>query len=122
MNTVITRQGLETLLTSGEPFKLVEALPLKYYQEEHLPQALNLPLEQLAKLASELLPEKTELVVTYCASVSCENSATAAAQLRQLGYTNVLEYREGKADWKAAGLPLSQGHDPSSAESRNAQV
>jgi rhodanese-related sulfurtransferase len=105
-STQITRTELQDKLQAGSPFKLVEALPAKYYQEAHLPTALNLPLDQIDELAANLLPNKEELVVTYCASDGCENSATAAAHLRNLGYVDVREYHEGKADWIAAGLPV----------------
>jgi len=44
--------------------------------------------------------------VVYCASGPCQNSGIAAWRLAQLGYTNVLDYHEGKAEWIAAGLPM----------------
>jgi rhodanese-related sulfurtransferase len=104
--TQISRTELHDQIQAGSSFKLVEALPVKYYQEAHLPSALNLPLDQIDERAANLLPNKEELIVTYCASDACENSATAAAHLRKLGYSNVREYHEGKAGWIAAGLPV----------------
>jgi rhodanese-related sulfurtransferase len=44
--------------------------------------------------------------VTYCASLTCRNSEIAANKLIALGYTNVRDYAEGKADWIEAGLPV----------------
>ena len=44
--------------------------------------------------------------MTYCASLTCRNSEIAANKLIALGYTNVREYAEGKADWIEAGLPV----------------
>jgi rhodanese-related sulfurtransferase len=41
-----------------------------------------------------------------CASLECRNSEIAANKLIALGYTNVREYAEGKADWIEAGLPV----------------
>ena len=104
----ITRTELRDRIQAGATFKLVEALPRKYYEEAHLPTAFNLPLDQIDELAPTLLPDKQELVVTYCASDACENSGIAAAHLRKLGYTNVREYHEGKADWIAAGLAVAE--------------
>jgi rhodanese-related sulfurtransferase len=105
-STQISRTELHDQIQAGSPFKLVEALPVKYYQEAHLPTALNLPLDRIDELAANLLPNKDELIVTYCASEACENSAKAAAHLRKLGYSNVREYHEGKAGWIAAALPV----------------
>lgn len=105
----INRTELFDRIQAGAAFKLVEALPPKYYEKAHLPTALNLPLDQIDKLAPALLQDKQELIVTYCASDACENSGIAAAHLRKLGYTNVREYHEGKADWIAAGLEVAEG-------------
>jgi rhodanese-related sulfurtransferase len=105
-STQISQTELHDQIQASSSFKLVEALPEKYYREAHLPTALNLPLDRIDELAANLLPNKDELVVTYCASDACENSATAAARLRKLGYSNVREYHEGKAGWIAAGLPV----------------
>ena len=42
----------------------------------------------------------------YCAGAPCPNSGMAASRLAALGYTNVRDYHEGKAEWIDAGLPL----------------
>src|SRR6516162_9136272 len=98
-STRISRTELQEKIQAGTPLKLVEALPAKYYQEAHLPTALNLPLDQIDEQAANLLPNKEELVVIYCASNTCENSATAAAHLGKLGYTNVREYQDERQPW-----------------------
>jgi rhodanese-related sulfurtransferase len=53
-----------------------------------------------------VLPDKHAPVVVYCASATCKNSHQAAEALIAIGYEDVHVYVEGKADWKAAGLPL----------------
>jgi rhodanese-related sulfurtransferase len=116
MNTSIPRISREELLAQiNNPesgFRLVEALPGQYYAEAHLPGALNMPLDDIDVLAPQVLPDKTALVVTYCASDSCENSALAAEHLLRLGYRNVREYYEGKKDWIGAGLPVEREPAP----------
>lgn len=97
---------LKSKLDAGEPMVLVEALPARYYEAEHLPGAINIPHDQIHRLAPEYLPDKNKPVVVYCASTDCQNSRIAAQALEIMGYRQVLEYVEGKADWKAAGLPL----------------
>lgn len=106
MTAKITREELKRKLDANENFVLVEALPRKYWAKGHIPGALNIPHDQIEALAPELLPDKDREVVVYCASTTCQNSEIAAEALTDLGYSKVLEYVEGKADWEAAGYPL----------------
>ena len=102
----ITRKELKQNLDAGEDFALVEALPRKYWAKKHIPGALNLPHDEIERLAPELLPDRDREIVVYCADTACANSQIAAQALRDLGYSKVLEYVEGKADWEAAGYSL----------------
>ena len=106
MNATITRRELNRKLSSAARPTLVEALPEKYYADQHLPNALNMPHEQVDALAPALLPDKSAEIVVYCANIQCQNSHIAAHRLTGLGYTNVAVYRDGKQDWEDAGLPF----------------
>lgn len=106
MTQTISRATIESLLESNEPITLVEALPAKYFDEGHLPGAINIPHDQVRELAPSLLPDKEALIAVYCASTTCRNSKVATDLLRSLGYSNALEYTDGKQDWVEAGLPL----------------
>lgn len=107
--TSISRTEIQNKLAQREKVILLEALPAKYYEDGHLPGAINLPHDQVDQLAPAMLPDKSAEIVTYCASLPCPNSEIAAKRLIELGYTNVKEYREGKQDWFEAGLPLENG-------------
>jgi rhodanese-related sulfurtransferase len=109
MHRVITLDRLRARLESGDPVTLVEALPPMYYEREHLPGAINIPHDEVDALAPELLPDRDAEIVVYCASGPCQNSGSAARRLAALGYTNVSDYHEGKAEWIAAGLPVEAG-------------
>ena len=106
MNQSISRDDLNNLINSGRKPTIIEALPKQYYEAEHLPGAINIPHDTIQLNATQLIPNKQQTVVVYCASAECKNSHIAAETLRQLGYTSVYEYSEGKKDWKEAGLPL----------------
>jgi rhodanese-related sulfurtransferase len=108
MIRTITRVELRALLDRGEAVTLVEALPAGYYEDAHLPGAINIDHGDVDRLAAELLPDRSAPIVTYCASLSCRNSAIAAEKLVALGYTDVREYAEGKQDWLEAGLPVER--------------
>ena len=107
--TTITRQELHDLVEADAAVTIVEALPLEYYEQAHLPGAINLPHTEVRALAPALLPDKDAAIVVYCANLPCPNSEVAARVLTKLGYTSVREYAEGKDDWREAGLPLEHG-------------
>ncbi|AEW92771.1 MULTISPECIES: rhodanese-like domain-containing protein [Streptomycetaceae] len=104
----ITRDEVKRKIDGGK-VTVVEALPASYYEQAHLPGALNLPHDEVDKLAPELIPDKAAEVIVYCANSPCQNSGIAARRLDELGYTNVYEYDEGKDDWIGAGLPTESG-------------
>ena len=107
-NSTITRAELHDLIEANA-VTVVEALPASYYEEAHLPGAINIPHTEVRDLAPELLPDKDAPIVVYCANEPCPNSGIATHVLTKLGYTNVRDYAEGKADWREAGLPVEQG-------------
>ncbi len=109
MAQTITLDELRAKLDAGEKLVLLEALPREYYEEAHLPGALNLPLDELEELAPRLVPDREAQIVVYCKDEACRNSELAARRLRRLGYTNVRDYVGGKAEWIAAGLPVERG-------------
>ena len=102
----ITRQALAGRINSDTPPIVIEALPRRYYEDAHLPGAINIPHDEIEQEAATRLPDKQADIVVYCANSPCQNSAKAAHTLDALGYRNVYEYVEGKEDWQAAGLPL----------------
>lgn len=104
----ITLADVRRAIESGG-VTLVEALGPQYYEDGHIPGAINIPHTVVAELAPALLPDKDAAIVVYCASGPCQNSDLAARQLVRHGYTNVRDYHEGKAEWVAAGLPLESG-------------
>ena len=108
MTTTITRDELQAAMNTGDVV-VVETLGPQYYEDAHLPGAINIPHTEVARLAPELLPDKNAAIVTYCSNPACRNSEAAAAQLRALGYTDVRKYADGKDDWRAAGLALESG-------------
>jgi rhodanese-related sulfurtransferase len=106
MTKTITRERIKDKLDSQEPMTIVEALPQKYFDAMHLPGALNIPHDEIAYKASEMLPDKHAFIVVYCASTECQNSKIATDSLQQMGYTNAFEYVEGKQHWLEGNLPV----------------
>ncbi|GAA1385947.1 rhodanese-like domain-containing protein [Pseudonocardia kongjuensis] len=108
MIRLVRRDEVRSRIDAGRAI-LVEALPPEYFRKAHLPGALNLPVDEVETLAPRLLPNRAAEIVVYCANSGCRNSATVARRLSGMGYTNVLDYDEGKDDWMDAGLPTESG-------------
>jgi rhodanese-related sulfurtransferase len=74
------------------------------FRTEHLPQAINIPTEQLEQRLSEL--PKNKEIVPYCWSIVCHLATRAALTLAQKGF-RVHELAGGIGTWKEYKLPVS---------------
>ena len=97
----IRRKDVKTLVAQGRA-QLVEVLPASAYKKEHLPSAVNIPLQTLNSDTTKSL-RKDVAVIVYCQDYQCDLSARAAWRLEGMGFQEVYRYTAGKADWLAAG-------------------
>jgi rhodanese-related sulfurtransferase len=102
----ITRDQVRQIIDKHENAIIVDATSEKDYAIEHIPGAVSIPVGKEKELAPKLLKDKGQKIITYCGGTACPASTKVAEGLEQMGYTNVNEYKPGKADWKAAGLPF----------------
>ena len=107
MARMIERDELKALLSDGTTV-VVEVLPPPEYQRLHIQGAINIPIERIGREASARF-EKDRAIVVYCADRECPTSGQAATKLETFGFTKVLEYAGGKADWEQGGLPTETG-------------
>lgn len=110
MHRTITREQIKDRIEKQQPTHIVEALPQRYFDDAHLPGAINIPYEEVRSRAENMLPDKEAFIVVYCANTPCSNSKIATNTLMQMGYNNVFEYVEGKQDWIDANYPLESTH------------
>jgi rhodanese-related sulfurtransferase len=61
----ISREELHRRLHTHS-LTIVDVLPSVSYAEAHIPGALNLPLEELADRAREMLPDPAAEIAVYC--------------------------------------------------------
>lgn len=108
MPKAIEREELKQKLERDEDFELIEVLEEEDYQESHIKGAINIPLKEIGRKAKQRFDPDQEIVV-YCSNADCQASPKAARKLEDLGFTEVYDYEEGKADWKAAGYPTEGG-------------
>lgn len=76
------------------------------FKAGHLPGAVNLDVldDSFEKKVSGLDKSKTYLV--HCAAGS--RSANAAAEMKKLGFSSVIDLAPGFKGWKAAGKPVEK--------------
>ena len=67
------------------------------YATGHIPNAINIPNENIGTDEISQLPNKDQLIMVYCRSG--RRSKEAAEKLVKLGYTNIVEFG-GILDWK----------------------
>jgi len=107
MTPEISRDDLHRELAGEAAPTLVEALGAAFFDDAHLPGAINIPPDQVDRLAPSLLPDVDASIVVYC-SGTCQNSEIAARRLEELGYRSVRVYLGGKEDWVEHGLPVER--------------
>jgi rhodanese-related sulfurtransferase len=62
VSALIDREAVQEMVERGA--QLVEVLPAKEYEEDHLPGAVSHPLRQLDKEADQL--DRNRPVIVYC--------------------------------------------------------
>lgn len=98
VDAVDARQLIEDGIT------VLDALPEKIWQQEHLPTARSQPLESFQPDAVDDLARDAPLLV-YCFDQHCDLSARMSRRLHELGFTRVHDLIGGRAAWTALGYP-----------------
>lgn len=104
MATRISRAELRRMMERGEDFILIDTLPQTIFRKSHLPGAINIISDDIVSAAPRQIHDRDAKIVVYCANGPCRRSDLAAERLIAIGYRNVFDYHEGKADWIGAGL------------------
>lgn len=100
--TEITTEELVELKNNDEDFVLIGVLGEDYFDEEHIPGAINIPYEDIAAEALDRF-DKDQMLVVYCKNTACTASPEAAEKLDKIGFKQVYDYDVGLEGWKDAG-------------------
>jgi rhodanese-related sulfurtransferase len=91
----------------------VDARKEEEYQKGHIPGAYEFDPYRSGKYYDVVLPvcQKAEQVVVYCNGGDCDDSETAALQLRDMGIPNqkLFVYGGGITEWETNSLPMEIG-------------
>lgn len=103
----VSPEEVYDMLLSEDDVVIVDVLPSEYFRKQHLPKAINIPLENVDTIAPAVLEKKRKIIV-YCYDRSCNASLKAAEKLLELGYEDVHDLDVGVEGYKAAGFSVSR--------------
>jgi rhodanese-related sulfurtransferase len=106
---VISTDDVKTFIDQKKTMLLIDARTPEEYKEAHITGAINMPEKGFEKAVEQLPTDPKTLLVFYCNGVKCGKSTRVAKMVGQLGYTNLLIYREGIPVWEERNLPLVTG-------------
>jgi len=92
----------QQFLEANVDHQLIDVRTVMEYRQGHLPNAINIPMDQLGGRVDELSQEKP--VVLVCASGN--RSENVAAALADAGYEGIYNLVGGTMVWMMNGLPL----------------
>lgn len=101
----ISAEELHEKITGNSYPILINTLPYDAYESKHIPGSLHIPTDEIEKV-KDLIPDKGEEIVVYCANSDCDASPNAAEKLMDMGYESVIDFEQGLAGWRQAGYPL----------------
>ena len=91
---------------------IVDARSSPFYQDGHIPGALNVARDDFAHqyqaLSAKLNADRNRPVIVYCSGGSCHDSKLVAGALLSLGFTNVRVFTGGWEEWTQADLPAEK--------------
>ncbi len=110
MARLMSSTELQQRMEETDDFVLVDVLSPNDFDEEHIPGAINIPLEKLSERAPLEL-NKNQRIIVYGTNHDTESSSQAAQVLESLGYRKVSDFDGGLYAWKRAGFKTTAQED-----------
>jgi len=88
------------------------------FEAGHVAGAWSVPIweasaaARITEFEARANPQPRAAIAIYCAGGDCEDSHLLAKKLVELGYRNLLIYRDGFPDWVKQGRPVQRGAQP----------
>ena len=93
----ITMDEAVTMMAQKTDFVILDVRRPDEFLSGHIPDAINVPNENIGTAEISELPDKNQLIMVYCRSG--RRSKEASEKLVKLGYVNIVEFG-GILDWK----------------------
>jgi rhodanese-related sulfurtransferase len=109
LKTQSSVHDLKSRLEWGEPaLTILDVRPREIYNDSHILGAMDFPMNKLVDLAKRNLESQRDI---YVYGASDEETAQAAAMLREAGFQCVAELKGGLQEWKAIAGPTEGAVD-----------
>lgn len=93
---MITAKEAKEIMDTQSGYVILDVRTQEEYDAGHIPGALLIPDYEVKERAEGELPDKEQIILVYCRSGN--RSKKAAAQLEEMGYSNIKEFG-GINDW-----------------------
>ena len=92
----VSMDEIVQIMNENSNYIILDVRSMQEYNEGHIPNAICIPNETIGEDIINKLPNKEQLILIYCRSGN--RSKQAAQKLKNLGYTNLIEFG-GIIDW-----------------------
>jgi molybdopterin/thiamine biosynthesis adenylyltransferase/rhodanese-related sulfurtransferase len=99
------REVHDLISNGGNGYVLVDVREQHEFEESHIPGAKHVPRGHLESRIEGATPDKSQRVITYCASGN-RSALAANTMLKELGYANVESMTGGITLWKDRGYEV----------------
>lgn len=96
MKIKIDAKTAKSMMETESDFIILDVRTQEEYNEGHIANAVLLPNDQIGDKASDVLPDKDQMILIYCRSGN--RSGQALEKLAELGYTQLYDFG-GIIDW-----------------------
>ena len=93
----VSMDEIVNIMSENQNYIILDVRTFEEYNDGHIPNAICIPNETINEDVINKLPNKEQLILIYCRSGN--RSKQAANKLKNLGYTNLIEFG-GIIDWK----------------------
>ena len=86
----ISMNEAAAMMEEASGYMILDVRRADEFASGHIPNAINIPNEEIGTAQIPELPEKDQLILVYCRSGN--RSKQASEKLAALGYTNIVEF------------------------------
>jgi rhodanese-related sulfurtransferase/thioredoxin-related protein len=102
----IDATALKKIVEGKENVTILDVDQREDYKKEHIPNARNIPADEISSRANREIP-KDYRVVVYCRCQGEGASLGTKSELLKQGFTQVSVLKGGLASWKETGMPTA---------------